>query len=229
MKKYIVYLVVAINIFSCTPEVNVNDQAPVKFIHASINAPILNFFSDGALLAKEIEYANASDYLFIPNGTATIRLESGLSVGQVYLYAAGAFNLAPNTNYTLIAADSANKMKVSLLNDTLDTPASGKAKIRFLQTVTDSIGTVDFFYNTTKLSGNRTFNDYSINNVFHRFHTVDTGKITLSARSVTGSAITSLQNVSLKSGKIYTFILRGSTSGTPNTIRAIGFTEIGYN
>ena len=229
MKKiHFLFIVFAsIILISCNKESGPGEQAQIKFINASINSDSLEINADGVLLVRNVKFTNASTYFFISAGTPTIRIASS-ATGTIY--GAGNLNFLNNINYTIVAADSINKMKVSVIQDTVTTPATGKAGIRFLHVASNTLS-ADFFVSSTKIDSSRSFNDQATSSRVNRFISIP-ANIPVNIKAVNAGTlnnITVLNNITFLEGKLYTILLRGNAAGTPTTPQALGFTILQYN
>jgi hypothetical protein len=228
MKSFILYTLLIISSFACTKQTGNPDTAQMKFINASINAPKLELTADGALVVTDVSFPFASNYFFVNAGRPNLRIaaSSGPTTGLVV--SSGSYDLAFNTNYTLIVTDSVNKIKVSLIQDTIVSATTGKAKIRFFHLAND-VSTVGCFINSNALSTGRFFNDQGSDYTLSKFVEVDAGTASITIKNASATIITTMPNITLQSGKLYTLILKGTTGGIVNTPQALGLSLLEYN
>ncbi|MCU0323499.1 MAG: DUF4397 domain-containing protein [Chitinophagaceae bacterium] len=227
-KQFIVLYIIIVSCYACTKESSLNTRAQIKFINASINSPKLELFADGALLATDIAYPNASNYVFVSPGNASLRIAAldgpfpGLTIAN------GTFSVAEYEIYSLIVTDSLSKLKVSFMKDEISTAGEGKAKIRFFH-LAQNTSVANLFLNITKIDSNRVFNDQNSNANAQKFSAVNAGTVNLEVKDTLGNIITTLPNTVLGSNKIYTIILKGSPTALANTPQAMGLTILPYN
>ncbi len=227
-KQVLIFCILAVGLIACSKDNSLNTRAQIKFINASINAPKLELFADGALLATDIAFPNASSYLFVSPGNASLRIAAldgpfpGLTIAN------GTFNVQEFEIYSFIITDSLNKLKSSFLKEDITSAGDGKSKIRFFH-LAQNTPTTNLFLNNIKIDSNRVFNDQSTNTATQKFSTYNAGLVQLQVKDVAGNTIASLPNFNLESNKIYTVVLKGSPSAAANTPQAIGITVLPYN
>lgn len=217
---------------SCSRDASYSSNAPLKFVNASVNAPKLDVFVDGSLLATQIAFPSVSNTFFAPlSGTPTFRIAAydGSQAGMFFGTVSNAA-LKETDNYSLIATDSIHKLKVSFVNDSLDAPEVGKTKVRFFQLCADYTDTANVTVDTFKIATYRLFNDQANNTTLHKFYTIKSGTYTVRLRLNNGTVKDSLVNVNFASQKIYTIILKGSSKITTGTATdKLGFSILNYN
>jgi hypothetical protein len=105
-------------------------------------------------------------------------------------------------------------IELLILDDNLEKPATGKAKIRFVNLSPDG-GSLSLNVNgaATDLATNKAFKEFST------FEAVDaTESTTLNIKNATTGAVeTTLTNVKLEDGKIYTVYAKGLKATTDDT------------
>ena len=229
MKQFAFLLLIAFAFTACTKENSSANQAQMKFINASVNAPTLELDADGITVATDVIFPSASNYFFVNAGKPNFRIKAKDGALPGLIIANGTYTLTDNTNYTLLMTDSLSKVKVSLITDTVTSADAGKAKIRFFHLAGD-VAATDFFIGTTKLANARSFNDQNNNTVATTFQQVTATTVTIQAKnSTTGNVLATLPNVNLQTGKVYTCILKGATNGTVGTAQQLGLTLLDYN
>lgn len=229
MKQFAFLLLIAFAFTACTKENSSANQAQMKFINASVNAPTLELDADGITVATDVIFPSASNYFFVNAGKPNFRIKAKDGALPGLIIANGTYTLTDNTNYTLLMTDSLSKVKVSLITDTVTSADAGKAKIRFFH-LSGDVAATDFFIGTTKLANARSFNDQNNNSVATTFQQVTATTVTIQAKnSTTGNVIATLPNVNLQTGKVYTCILKGATNGTVGTAQQLGLTLLEYN
>lgn len=227
-RLFILLLIAANFLVGCSKELGSNSKAQIKFINASINAPKLELFADGALLATDIDYPNASNYIFVSPGNASIRIAAKDGPFPGLTIANGTFNVEEFEVYTLLITDSLNKIKSSFIKENISSAADGTTKIRFFH-VAQNAPTVDVYLNNVKLDSNRVFNDQSSNLNAQKFNNSTVGTFPLEIRNRTTNAVIIRSDITLQSKNIYTILFKGDASAASNTAQALGINLIPYN
>jgi len=218
------YVVIAALLFAGCKKSDITDSY-VKLINASVDAPPMDVTFDGVLLIGNIAFPEASNVAFVPSGSPLARIIP--STGTATL-ATGNLSLAENTNYTIIAADSVHKLKVSTVQDDITPPATGKANIRFFHLSANTI-TVDINISGTPAYTVRSFNDQAANVSKAVFNSIDAGTYTFTAVETGTSNTIATSSVTLEAGKLYTIILKGAADAPTGTDHSVGFTVFKYN
>lgn len=233
MKKQLFFVLGSVALFfsACTKENKTGPQAQVKLINGSVNTATAKIYFDDALLIGPTGFTGASGYAFVNVGTPTIKIEATSSNSNTYLIT-GSSSFSSNINYTLVLADSAHKLKTSVVTDDISATGSGKAKIRFFNLIGNSgLISVDTSITTagTTLFGSRSFNDQSTSTSAASFITVNAATYKFAAKDVSTATAIALfnKNITLEEGKIYTIIANGAIGGTSTS--APSFTVIIHN
>lgn len=219
-----------------TPAVEAaSSSANVKIIHASPDAPTLNFFVNNTLLGNALSNGQSfSAYSQSPVGQASMMAEAvngkigGTLDTSPILFRTGVtnqnnFTFADDAFYTFIVTDSIHRPKPSTLNatnpggpqflvltDDLTAPNVGQSKIRFMNLAP---GAPPVF--VTRSSGNIIFPSVEYRAATPAFNTILSGTSNIQVRlnSASGTIIARILNFDLVSGKIYTFYLTGQQTG----------------
>ena len=101
------------------------EQAQVMVVHASPNAPAVDVRINNAVALSGVAFPSNSAYTAVNAGTTNIKVSPA---GTTTYVIDANVNLAANTNYSVFAVDSVNKIKAAVVTDNLATPASGKAR-----------------------------------------------------------------------------------------------------
>ncbi|MGI8952856.1 MAG: DUF4397 domain-containing protein [Chitinophagaceae bacterium] len=134
------------------------------------------------------------------------------------------FTFQTNTAYSVFTIDSASKMKATLVVDSLVTPGTDTAKIRFLDFSPNAPAVNVAIVTPSGVdSHSRTFNDQNLIAAYTYFIPVKAGtcNITVSLAG-TSTVIVPATNFTLTGGKIYTFYLKGFWGGTGVQSLSIG-------
>lgn len=193
-----------------------SDNTPnafIRVIHASPNATALDLSPDGTLLVGKINYGSATNYLKVKAGGFNIRLNATGTSNSVLN---GDVVLQPDGYYSILAADSVAKLKISVVGDDRTAAPSGKALIRFFHLV-PSGGTYDLYLGASALFNGRSYFDQSTNASVVGYTAIDPGTFTFALRAAGGgSIVTTFPTANIVAGKTYTLIARGFPTGTGN-------------
>jgi len=195
-------------------------QAKVKFVHAAIIGDSLQVRSNNTAIAgvPKLGFMNSSGYVNVNTGSATYGF---YSTATGTLYEDTTINFAANNNYTVYATGGFSGTGIVVTTDDLTAPASGKAKIRFINLSPDNINL------RTELNGSATDSNISYKGVT-AFREVNAGTYTVAAGGSTIASGVSLSGQNLQSGKIYTYIYNGVSTGT-GTPNAYSLIQIQHN
>ncbi len=178
---------------------------PVSYVslyQASPNSPDLNIILDDKLINNEFKYTDHTGYLRFVTGERT--LEFG---------PAGASNIVADTTlkfeegkaYSIFVVDTYQNADILVLNDDTDAPASGKAKVRFLNLSPDSpeLNLQEVEMSSPLFTGLE-FKEPS------EFVEVDARKYNFAVKTTSGeNVVLSLPNAVLLDGWSYTVLVRG--------------------
>ena len=218
MKKAILkltgILMLSVFVVSCDKDDDDDDmeQAQVMVVHASPNAPAVDVRINNAVALSGVAFPSNSAYTAVNAGTTNIKVSPA---GTTTYVIDANVNLAANTNYSVFAVDSVNKIKAAVVTDNLATPASGKAHVRFFHFSPNAPAVDIAVTGGPVLFANRTFNDQAANTALANFTPVDATTYNLEVRLAgTNTVVLSIPNVALATGKIYTVFAKGFVTGT---------------
>jgi hypothetical protein len=219
MKNFrLIALLAVVMLFSCKKNSDDNDRSNVQVINASVNSGAIDVMTPTYPLAQNVAYGFSSGYQNVPSGmnlNATVNI-----TGNPTVWASGGINLTSGQNYTIIASDYVNAMKVGILLDDLTPPPAGQSKIRFFH-LSKTTPPVDIQIGSTTVFTQRSFNDYLSNSQLGNFTnlTVPGGvPVNISAYVYgAGGLLYTLPSVTFQPGKIYTLVLIGELGGTGNS------------
>ncbi len=227
MKKTLLSLtVIAMAAFAaCSKKDNTPaNAASIMFVNGCVSPTTTNL--DGRINntavsgATNISYPRSSGYKSVTAvnnagvtmnvtslGTQLIGGTESLVVNGHYSVFAGGMNVAPSYVFT---------------TDDLTAPTSGKAKVRFINLCGDNIS-VSCYLGANKIDSNVGYKTCT------RYYEVATGSlnVTMVDQSVLVNSATII-NQTLLAGKIYTFMLTGTTTAT-TTAAALALTSINNN
>jgi hypothetical protein len=186
---------------------NSNPQPdPVAFVsiyNASPDAPALDIVVDGRQInSSPFEYADNSGYLRFKTGQRNFQF-SPFNASNVVIDSTVTFE--NQKAYSVFFVNEYENSELLILNDNSDAPASGKAKIRFINLSPDA-GAVSLNVegDTTKLIPAKSFKQASefieVDSKAYNFRIASDGG---------GDVVLQLPDTSLQSGAFYTVIVRG--------------------
>ena len=117
-----------------------SSNANLRVLHASPNAPALNFLINGDTIAT-LDYTNASGYVSVSSGAPRIEVQTTTSTNDLVNTNA---DLSSSKSYTLLAENVQSSMTVALLLDDNTQPASGQFRLRVAQ-ASPTLGTIDLY------------------------------------------------------------------------------------
>jgi len=180
--------------------------ARARFVNALSEAPIADVLFDGSVEFAGVAFAGLSSYGLVAAGGRNVKVQASNAPGT-YLYD-GSRTLGAAGDYSLVAYGAAGGGSASLLalQDNNLPPTSGKAKLRFVNAVSDG-GAYDAYANDAVLLSNMGFATAST------YQQVDPGAFSLGyAPTGTGQQAVRLSGQQLDAGHIYTIFLYGRAS-----------------
>jgi len=106
------------------------DQAMVRVVHASPDAPKVNLWVDGEVAASGLDYAESTGYLSLPEGSHNFAVEGIIPAGNAVVIGPVDLTLAGNTHYDLIAVNSVASIEPLVLEDSGGLSDSTKVRVR---------------------------------------------------------------------------------------------------
>ncbi len=203
----------ALSLTSCLKNNNQDYVPPavayVAFFQASPNQPTLDFYLDNNKVnTSPIAYGNSFSYF---NAYAGARVANFYAQGSTTpKLATGNINLVQGVPYSLYLVNTPAHAETLLLTDSISAPAAGKASIRFVNVSPDA-PTVDLVvHGGATLASNKIFKGHS------SFTPLDgQGKYTFDiVQHGTTTVLTTLQNVTISAGYVYTISLNGLAAST---------------
>ncbi len=208
-------LVLSLGLASCSKMDNNYEPIQVSglnVIQASPTLELLDLYVDNDRAnSTNFEFGSKIGYLSAISGSTAFNVTkrgSGTSLKNLQ------FTLKPRLGYSLFIANTLANIELLMLEDNLENPATGKAKIRFVNLSPDG-GALSLNVNgvATDLVTNKAFKEYS------NFEVIDAAEnVTFNIKNSTTSAIeTSITGFKVESGKIYTIYSKGLKANTDDT------------
>lgn len=134
---------------ACSDDDSSNGNGPgndafVRVVHASPDAPNVDVLVDGQTVLTDVQYKQFSGYLSVPKGMHNIKVN--VTGGGATVIDADV-DLAAGAYYTAIASDVAASITPLVLLDDLSAPGPGNVKVRLVHTA-PSAGLVDIYVTT---------------------------------------------------------------------------------
>lgn len=218
--KSFLFLTLLFTLSSCLKDNNDNTVPQVSalsIVHASPGTEAFDFITENEFVSRPFKYAGPFKYA---QRTAYNEFYSGIRNVSIYeansttdTLRTGKINLEAQKYYTLFIIGPATAPEFLLVKDSLEVPAAGKARVRFINLSPDagsfdlvSDGTNNLFTNTVykmstsfvNVDGNKTY-DFEIKK--------------------SGTTKASLQDVELKSGFNYTIWAKGLEAATVDSLK----------
>jgi len=116
----------------------------IRVLHLSPDAPAVDIYADGALVASDLPYPKGTDYLEVPAGTYTFDVSpAGTSVDDSVLTVAD-LALSAGERYTAVAFNKAADIEALALVDDLSDLAADNIRVRAIHAAVD-VGAVDIW------------------------------------------------------------------------------------
>lgn len=195
-----------------------NNYEPIQVsglnvIQASPTTELLDVYVDNSRANQNVdfEYGNKIGYLSAFSGNRVFNVTKKNSTTSLKSLQ---HTLKPQIGYSLFVVNKLENIELLMLEDNLEKPATGKAKIRFVNLSPDG-GALSLNVNgaATDLSTNKAFKEFST------FDAVDVAdNVTLNIKNATSGVVeTTLTGVKLEEGKIYTVYAKGLKANTGDT------------
>lgn len=184
-------------VLALAPVAMAQDNAQVRVIHASPDAPAVDVYVDGNAVLTNVPFFTVSDYLDVPAGEHRFQVTpTGESVDSAVIDTTA--TLEAGTAYTVAATGEVANISPTIIVDDLSAPAAGQAKVRVYHFSPDAPAVdVKLADGTTLLSG-LAFPDAS------DYLEVDAGTYDLSVTPAgDDTVVIDLAGTSLQAGNIY--------------------------
>lgn len=106
------------------------DQASVRVIHASPDAPPVNVKLDGVTAIVDLDYAESSNYASIAAGDYDIAVEGIIPGGNLDVITVPDFDFADDSRTTIIAVNPVATIKPLVIADSSATPGANEIALR---------------------------------------------------------------------------------------------------
>jgi hypothetical protein len=191
----------------------------VSFYHGAPSAPDMNILIDGGQINNvPFKYSDYTNYLgFRPR---SVKVKFG-PTNAVNPSRDTTLTLVEDKIYSIFVVDEAAQIDLLVLtDDSLETPATGKAGVRFVHLSPDAPA-VDVA--TTGTSAANLFSNVGFKGSTD-FIELAAGKHTLQVKNAGGSdVLLPVPNVELTAGRIYTFVFRGFVTPPAGNTKTLDF------
>ncbi len=199
-----------------TPVVVVKDSTSVMVYHANAGAPTVKILADGKSISDSISYGKGTGYKRLEAGQRTIASQALAGTGVT----SDAVTCEKDKNYTVfIFRDSTTTVKSLTTTDKLETPPSGSASLRLVHLLPDLANTPISVEGVQPGGAVGTGGPIYSNVLFKDvkdFMVGTPGTYDILFKNAAGQLILRASNLTLVSGKIYTFVLSGGAGKAPN-------------
>lgn len=160
---------------------------------------------------EDFSFGKKVEYLNVYSGEREVFLKKK---GTEPVLTTQKFTFEQQVGYSLFVVDNLASVKLLILKDDLTKPATGKARVRFVNVSPDG-GALNLGIEgkDTDLVTNKLFKEYST------FVDIDAAeKVTFNVKNTEGGAVAAkIQDVKIESGKIYTVWVKGLKATTDDT------------
>jgi hypothetical protein len=201
-------LSLAISISSCEKnDVDEGGSVNLKVVNASPNSTGMSFIlANTVLVSGGLDFTESSDYINTNAGSrmvAQFRTE-----GSSANFASGELWIFRDLTYTVYLAGEGSNARVKFYQDNLSAPASGKARVKFL----DFSNGIPANINIKNGAGNNLVTNL-IRDIPSSYQDIDSGALSLQIYDTAlKTSVGSFDAGTLAAGKIYTIYITGSSS-----------------
>lgn len=136
-KSWIMVLLGLMLALAIVPAAGAADNAMVRVVHASPDAPAVDVYVDGNKVLTNVPFFTASDYLPLPAGEHRFQVTpTGAPADQAVIDAKA--TVEAGKAYTVAATGKVAEIKPTILADNLAAPAAGKAHVRVVHASPDA-------------------------------------------------------------------------------------------
>jgi trimeric autotransporter adhesin len=106
------------------------ENAMVRVLHASPDAPMVNLWVNDAVVKSKLDYQQSTGNLTLPEGSYKIAVEGIIPGGNAVVIGPVNLPLAGKTHYDIVAVNSVSKIEPLVLSDTGMLSDSTKVRVR---------------------------------------------------------------------------------------------------
>jgi hypothetical protein len=201
----LVFLISASTVGTVSAQEN---EARVRVVHASPDAPAVDILVDGQKAFSNISFKTITPYAALAPGSHQVQVVAAGTNGPAVINTT--LNLSPNTDYTVVASGTLANIAPLVLTDNNAAPPAGQAKIRLVHAAPNAPAVDVAVAGGPVLFSNIAFGQAGA------YVPVNAGTYTLEVRPAgTTNAVLSVPGVVLQPGNIYTAFAVGLLNGQP--------------
>jgi hypothetical protein len=114
------------------------DEAQIRVIHASPDAPAVNVLLDNNAAISNLDYAESSGYQVVGAGISDVTVEAIIPGGNQNVISVDNLSLAKDSRNTIIAVDNTASIEAYVADESAATPASGEVAIAVVHASPDA-------------------------------------------------------------------------------------------
>ncbi len=192
-----------------------SNTARVMFVNGCAGAVAIDVAANSVNIpgATNIGFQKSSGYRAVTAGTG---INLGVSInagGLITPLISSTVSMMANTNYSVFTGGIFTKPNMLVVQDDMTTPPAGFSKIRFVNLSSDTLNE-NFYIGSTKIDSNIGYASYTP----FRQVPVSTVPVTVLVQDpAQPTKIAQLNSQTFVSGKIYTIVLTGTSTGTSSS------------
>jgi len=223
MKRlFIVSAVLVLSLVLATSALAQGQEARVRVVHASPDAPAVDVWVNGAVAFSNAPFQGITDYAKLEPGSYQVQVSPAGATEPIVIDAN--LDLAAQTDYTVVAVGMLADIEPLVLIDNNSAPEAGKAHVRFVHASPDAPA-VDI---AVANGGPVLFANVPFKGVGD-YLPVDAGTYDLEARIAgTDTVALSVPGVMLDEGTVYTIFAMGLAGGEP-ALTAVPSADASYD
>lgn len=209
LTMFVILLAVTSSCKKDNDPVIVQGDAKVRVVNAVQGSNPQDFYQgDTKITTTAVAYGESSSYLTVKSGTSTISFKNTSSTTTT---ASSNVSIALNANVTVFYyTDGSGAIKVDGIADDNTTPATGKARVRFINLGASLANAINIFStNSTALINGLNFQNSSA------YTSID-ANTSLTASVVGSTAVASIPGSTFQAGKVYTIWFDAATTTSVN-------------
>ncbi|MGQ9675428.1 MAG: DUF4397 domain-containing protein [Chloroflexota bacterium] len=184
------------------------DQAMLRVVHASPDAPAVDVLVDGNMAFSNLAFRGITRYAALPAGSHNIQVVPAGATEPAVIEAD--VDLTAGTDYTIVAVGRLADIEPLVLTDDNSAPPAGQAKVRFVH-ASPNAPAVDI----AEASGRVIFSGISFKGVGD-YTNLPAGTYDVEARLArTDTVALAIPNVTVNAGTVYTVFAVGLVDGEP--------------
>ena len=186
------------------------NEARIRVLHASPDAPAVDIFLDGQKAITNLAFDAITDYVKVPAGAHNVKVFPAPSDGSGTPAIEADVTLSAGTDYTVAAVGKLANIEPLVLVDNNSAPSSGQAKLRFVHTSPDAPAVDIYAEGAGVVVPNAAFKDAS------GYLDLPAGTYNLEVRAAgTETVALNLPGITLEKGNVYTAFAVGLLQGQP--------------